>query len=200
MATFRLSASVVKRSAGRSATAAAAYRSGEQLHDLRIDRVFDYTRRRGVLHSEILTPENTPDWMRDRAQLWNAVEAVEKRKDAQLAREVLISLPHELTRQQRIDLVRDFCREEFVAHGMIADFSVHSPDRKGDERNHHAHIMLTMRVVTGEGFGKKARDWNSTEQLEQWRADWADALNRTLEKYCAKPSMKDTGVRMSVWR
>src|ERR1035437_2597393 len=105
MATFVFSAIVEKRSAGRSATAAAAYRSGQELHDRRIDRVFDYTRRRGVLHSEILAPENTPEWMRDRGQLWNAVEAVEKRKDAQLAREVLVSLPHELTPEQRLDLV-----------------------------------------------------------------------------------------------
>jgi hypothetical protein len=183
MAIFRFSATVVKRSAGRSATAAAAYRSGEELHDRRIDRVFDYTRRRGVLHAEILVPENTPDWMSDRAQLWNAVEIAEKRKDAQLAREVLVSLPHELTQEQRLDLVRDFVREEFVARGMIADLTVHTPDRKGDERNHHAHVMLTMREITGEGFGKKARDWNATEELEQWRAAWADAVNRTLEKY-----------------
>jgi hypothetical protein len=182
MATFVFSATVVKRSAGRSATAAAAYRSGEELHDRRIDRVFDYTRRRGVLHSEILAPENTPDWMRDRAQLWNAVEAVEKRKDAQLAREVLVSLPHELTPEQRLDLVRDFVREEFVARGMVADLTLHSPDRKGDQRNYHAHVMLTMREITGEGFGKKARDWNATDQLEQWRVHWADAINRALEQ------------------
>lgn len=183
MATFRLSATVVKRSVGRSATAAAAYRSGTALHDRRIDRVFDYTRRRGVLHTEIVTPPNTPNWMRDRARLWNAVEAVEKRKDAQLAREVLLALPHELTHEQRLELVRKFASEEFVAHGMIADLAVHSPDRKGDQRNHHAHILLTMREITGAGFGQKERDWNATEQLEGWRAHWADAVNRALEQY-----------------
>ena len=145
--------------------------------------MFDYTCRRSVLHAEILVPLNTSDWMRDRARLWNAVEAAEKRKDARLAREILLSLPHELTHEQRLELVREFARQEFVARGMIADLTLHSPDRKGDQRNHHAHIMLTMREIVGDGFDKKARDWNSTEQLEEWRVHWAGAVNHALERY-----------------
>lgn len=183
MATFRLSAKVVKRSNGHSATAAAAYRAGEELRDERLGQTWDYTNKSGVLYSEILAPHNAPDWMLDRSQLWNAVERVEKRRDAQLAREIQLSLPHELTRDQRIELVREFVRDEFVSQGMIADLSVHMPDRGGDPRNHHAHVMLTMRNLAGAGFGNKNRDWNDTEQLEAWRADWAQAVNLALEKH-----------------
>src|ERR1700675_62396 len=97
MAIYRFEAKVIGRSAGRSSTASAAYRAGEALTDERTGLAFDYSRRRGVLHSEIMAPADAPDWMRDRAQLWNAVEKAEKRKDAQLSREILLSLPHELT-------------------------------------------------------------------------------------------------------
>jgi ATP-dependent exoDNAse (exonuclease V) alpha subunit len=183
MAVYRFEAKIIGRSKGRSATASAAYRAAERIEDARTGICFDYTRYRGVLHSEILTPAGTPEWMRDRAQLWNAVEAVEKRKDAQLARDLVLSLPHELTHDQRLTLVREFLREEFVAKGMIADFAIHKPDREGDQRNHHAHVMLTMRELTGDGFGKKVRDWNEPEQLERWRERWADCINRNLEKH-----------------
>ena len=183
MADYRFSAQVIKRSDGRSAVAAAAYRAAEQLHDHRHGQACDYSRKAGVLHAEILTPDGTPDWMRDRSQLWNAVEAVERRKDAQLAREVQLSLPHELSQEQRLDLVRGFVRDQFVSRGMVADLAVHAPDRDGDQRNHHAHVMLTMRSLTGDGFGNKAREWNDTQQLEQWREKWAQHQNRALERY-----------------
>ena len=183
MAIYRFEAKVIARSQGRSATASAAYRAGESIDDERTGFVFDYTRKRGVLYSEIFTPPNTPAWMEDRAQLWNAVEKAEKRKDAQLARDLLLSLPHELTREQRRDLVREFVLTEFVAKGMIADVAIHAPDREADERNHHAHVLLTMRELAGSGFGKKVREWNATEQLEAWREHWADAVNGHLEKY-----------------
>jgi len=183
MATYRFEAKIIGRSRGSSATASVAYRTAERLADERTGEVFDYTRRRGVLHTEILAPDGTPDWMHDRAQLWNAVERVEKRKDAQLARDLVLSLPHELTHGQRVELVRGFVQAEFVSHGMIADIAIHAPDRRGDQRNHHAHVMLTMRELTGEGFGKKARAWNDAEQLEAWREHWAQAVNRQLERY-----------------
>lgn len=182
MASYRFSASVIKRSSGRSAVAAAAYRSGEQLLDQRYGESHDYTRKGGILHTEIMAPENTPEWMLDRQQLWNAVEAIEKRKDAQLAREVQLSLPHELNAEQRRDLVRAFVRDQFVAHGMIADIAIHAPHRQGDQRNHHAHVMLTMRELTGEGFGKKARDWNDRGNIERWREEWAQAQNLAFER------------------
>jgi hypothetical protein len=183
MATYRLEAKIIGRSQGRSATASAAYRAAEQIDDARTGQGFDYTRKRGVLHTEIIAPAGTPEWMADRAQLWNAVERAEKRKDAQLAREILLSLPHELTPAQRIELVQGFARQEFVAEGMIADIAVHAPDREGDNRNHHCHVMLTMRELTGDGFGPKVRAWNSTEQLEAWREHWAQAVNAELERH-----------------
>ncbi len=183
MAIYRFEAKVIARSQGRSATASAAYRAGESIDDERTGVVFDYTRKRGVLHADILTPPNTPAWMEDRAQLWNAVEKAEKRKDAQLARDLLLSLPHELTPEQRRDLVREFISTEFVAHGMIADVAIHAPDRQGDGRNHHAHVLLTMRELVPNGFGNKVREWNATEQLQAWREHWADAVNVHLEKH-----------------
>ena len=183
MATYRLEAKIIGRSQGRSATASAAYRAAERIDDARTGQSFDYTRKRGVLHSEILAPADTPAWMQDRVQLWNAVEKIEKRKDSQLARDLVLSLPHELTDAQRRDLVREFVSAEFVGQGMIADLSIHAPDRRGDDRNHHAHVMLTMRELAGDGFGKKVRAWNETEQLEQWREDWARAVNRHLERH-----------------
>ena len=183
LADYRFSAQVIKRSDGKSAVAAAAYRAAENLRDERTGTACDYSRKDGVTHSEILTPANTPDWMHDRAQLWNAVEAIERRKDAQLAREVQLSLPHELTDEQRRELVRSFVAEQFVAKGMIADLAIHAPSAAGDERNHHAHVMLTMRSLTADGFGNKARDWNSTDQLAAWREQWAHHQNRALERH-----------------
>ena len=181
MATYRFEAKIIGRSSGQSATASAAYRAAERVDDERTGQAFDYTRKGGVLSTEIIAPANAPAWMRDRAQLWNAVEKAEKRKDAQLARDLVLSLPHELTHEQRRDLVREFVGREFVAKGMIADVAIHAPDRRGDGRNHHAHVMLTMRALTGEGFGLKVREWNQTEQLEQWRESWAAAVNCHLE-------------------
>ncbi|MDR3490320.1 MAG: MobQ family relaxase [Bradyrhizobium sp.] len=183
MATYRLEAKVISRAKGRSATASAAYRSGGAIEDERTGELFDYSRKRGVLHSEIMAPANTPAWMFDRAALWNAVERVEQRRDAQLARDFIISLPHELTHDQRVALMRDFISDELVSRGMIADFSIHAPDRRSDERNHHAHVMVTMRELTGAGFGLKNRAWNRTELLEQWRAHWANKVNLHLERH-----------------
>lgn len=182
MASYRFSASVISRSAGRSATGAAAYRAGARIDCERYGTTHDFTRKGGVLHSEIMAPANAPDWMHDRAALWNAVEAAEKRKDAQLAREIQLSLPHEMTDAQRLDLVRGFVAAEFVARGMVADFAIHAPGREGDDRNHHAHVMLTMRELDGAGFGKKAREWNDTATLEHWREAWADHQNREAER------------------
>jgi ATP-dependent exoDNAse (exonuclease V) alpha subunit len=171
---------LVKRSAGRSVTAAAAYRAAAKIADDRTGLVFDFTRRHGVVHAEIIAPSRAPAWTRDRAKLWNAVEIVEKRKDAQLARELQLALPHELTDKQRLELTRQFVRGEFVAHGMIADVAVHRPDRRGDYRNHHAHVLLTTRVISADGFGRKEREWNEVSVLEGWRTSWSDAVNRAL--------------------
>lgn len=180
MAIYRLEVKIVKRSAGRSATATAAYRAGAFIRDERTGLAFDYSRKRGVLFAEIMAPANSPKWVVDRAKLWNAIERAERRKDAQLARDLVVGLPHELSPDERVSLVRDFVGEVFVSQGMIADVAIHAPDHRGDERNHHAHILLTLRALEGEGFGPKVRAWNETAQLEGWRVAWADAVNRHL--------------------
>jgi len=180
MAIFHFSAKVIGRSSGRSAVAAAAYRSGERLHDNRIDRDHDFTNKAGVLYSEVMLPEGAPAEFSDREALWNAVEAAEKRKDAQLAREVEYALPRELSKKDNIKLAREFVEAQFVEKGMIADLNVHWDIGEDGKAKPHAHVMLTMREVTRDGFGAKVRDWNSTALIEQWRQRWADHVNRVL--------------------
>ena len=182
MAIYHLRATMISRSAGRSATAAAAYRVGERIEDHRTGLTFDYRARSGVDHVETLAPANAPAWVQDRAALWNAVEAAETRKNSQVAREIRVALPAELDHGQRVELVRDFCQRQFVDRGMVADIALHAPGREGDERNHHAHILLTTREVGPEGFGEKNRDWNAVEMLEEWREAWARDSNRALER------------------
>jgi ATP-dependent exoDNAse (exonuclease V) alpha subunit len=111
---------IISRAKGRSSVAAAAYRSGEKITDERTGITYNYTQKPGVVHSEILTPEGTPAWAKERAQLWNAVEQAEKSKNAQLAREVMIALPRELSKEQNIALARAYA-QTFVNEGMIAD-------------------------------------------------------------------------------
>lgn len=182
MAIYHLSAKVISRAGGRSSVAAAAYRTAGRLHDDRQGLKHDYSRKGGVVHSEIMVPENAPDWMRDRNQLWNAVEIIEKRRDAQLAREVEVSLPRELDRGQRLKLLRGFIQREFVDRGMIADIAVHEGKARDGFGQPHAHVMLTMRELTGDGFGKKDRTWNAPDLLLGWREAWARDANIALER------------------
>lgn len=165
MAIYHLSAKVISRAGGRSSVAAAAYRTAGRLRDDRQGLEHDYSRKGGVVHSEIMAPDNAPDWMRDRDQLWNAVEAVEKRRDAQLAREIEVALPRELDRGARLELLRGFVQREFVDRGMIADVAIHEGKARDGQSQPHAHVMLTMRELTGEGFGKKDRSWNAPDLL-----------------------------------
>ena len=180
MAIFHFSAKVIGRSSGRSAVAAAAYRSGERLHDNRIDRDHDFTNKAGVVHSEVMLPKGAPEGLLDRATLWNAVEAAEKRKDAQLSREVEFALPRELSKKDNIKLSREFVKAEFVEKGMIADLNVHWDIDEDGKVKPHAHVMLTMREVTKDGFGAKIREWNKTELIEKWRERWANHVNCAL--------------------
>ena len=182
MAIYHLRASVISRSQGRSATAASAYRVAERIEDRRTGLVFDYAARSGVDHTEILAPDHAPDWVRDRSELWNRVEESETRKNSQVAREVRVALPDELTHAQRVALVRDYAQAQFVDRGMVADITLHAPGRAGDERNHHAHILLTTREVDTSGFTSKNRDWNKVEVLEGWREAWARDSNAALER------------------
>ncbi|AJE49539.1 MULTISPECIES: MobQ family relaxase [Rhodobacterales] len=182
MAIYHLRASMISRSQGRSATAAIAYRVAERIEDRRTGLTFDYAARGGVDHTEILAPDHAPDWGRDRSELWNRVEEAETRKNSQVAREVRVALPAELTHAQRVELVRDFAQEQFVDRGMIADIALHAPGRDGDDRNHHAHILLTTREIGPEGFTTKNRDWNKVEVLEGWREAWARDSNIALKR------------------
>ena len=182
MAIYHLRATMISRSQGRSATAAIAYRVAERIEDRRTGLVFDYAARGGVDHTEILAPDHAPDWVRDRSELWNRVEESETRKNSQVAREVRVALPDELTHAQRVALVRDYAQEQFVDRGMVADIALHAPGRVGDERNHHAHILLTTREVDADGFTTKNRDWNKVEVLEGWREAWARDSNAALER------------------
>ncbi len=148
MAIYHLRATMISPSAGRSATAAAAYRVGERIEDHRTGLTFDYRARGGVDHVETLAPANAPAWVQDRAALWNAVEAAETRKNSQVAREIRVALPAELDHGQRVELVRDFCQRQFVDRGMVADIALHA--KVG---NPHAHILLTLRDIGPQGFG-----------------------------------------------
>lgn len=182
MAIYHLRATMISRSQGRSATAASAYRVAERIEDRRTGLVFDYAARGGVDHTEILAPDHAPDWVHDRSELWNRVEESETRKNSQVAREVRVALPDELTHAQRVALVRDYAQAQFVDRGMVADIALHAPGREGDERNHHAHILLTTREVDATGFTTKNRDWNKVEVLEGWREAWARDSNAALER------------------
>ena len=176
MAIFHLNVSIISRSSGRSSVAASAYRSGEKMKNERDGIPHDYSRRKDVVHKEIMLPESAPLEYADRAILWNTVEKSEKRIDARTAREVEVALPVELDRQEQIELVREYIKDNFVDKGMCADFAIHD---KGDG-NPHAHIMLTTRHISKEGFGGKNRDWNNKAYLESWRENWAKVCNPRL--------------------
>jgi ATP-dependent exoDNAse (exonuclease V) alpha subunit len=152
----------------------AAYRSGEKLKDQRYGKTRDYSDRTDVVFKEILTPQDVPAWAKDRSKLWNEVEKSENRKDAQLAREVELGLPKELTRDQQIALIKEYVQNEFADLGMCADICMHD---KGDG-NPHAHVMLTMREITADGLGLKNRDWNKKEMVPIWRGSWEQHVNR----------------------
>lgn len=177
IAIYHASFQVVKRSAGRSAVAASAYRSGERLVDERTGEIHDYTRKGGVDDAFILAPDDAPSWATDRNALWSAVELGEVRKDAQLARELNVALPRELSQSESTELLKTFVTESFVDKGMVADVALHHLDSD----NPHAHVMLTMRSISQDGFGQKNRDWNKKDQLVEWRESWEKAVNRQLE-------------------
>ena len=189
---------------GRSAVAA-AYRSGECLTNEWDGKTHDYTHKPGIVHKEIMLPAHAPPEFQDRSTLWNSVEQIEKASDAQLAREIEVALPVELSREEQLALVRAFVKDNFVAAGMCADFALHD---KGDG-NPHAHILLTIRPLRSDGkWGPKCRkvydldsqgnripdgkggwknhredttDWNNRDNAEKWRAAWATYANRALE-------------------
>ena len=180
MAIYHFSAKVISRANGSSAVAAAAYRSASELHDERLGRSHNFTDKTGVVHSEVMAPEGSPGRWQDRETLWNEVEAGEVRKDAQLAREIEFSIPREMNQAQGVELARDFVQQEFVDRGMVADLNVHWDIGPDGLAKPHAHVMLSMREAGPDGFGKKVREWNSTELLTDWREAWAEQVNTRL--------------------
>ena len=204
IAIYHCSIKIISRGKGKSAVAAAAYRSGEKLKSEYDGQSHDYTKKAGVAYTEIMLPANAPPEFADRSYLWNSVEKIEKSKNSQLAREIEIAIPNELTRQQQISLVREYVKENFVDNGMCADIAIHDKE----DGNPHAHIMLTVRPLNEDGtWGAKSKkeyildsngekiklkngnyktrkvdtvDWNDKEKAELWRSKWADIANKYL--------------------
>ena len=179
MAIFHCSVQIISRGSGRSCVAAAAYRAGTRLHDAYTGFTHDFTRRADVRDTVIVTPDAAPAWAQDRQSLWDAVNAAETRGDAQTAREIEVSLPRELTMDQQRALVIGYVQRTFAAQGMVADIGLHA-GHNPDQPNPHAHILLTTRPLTPEGFGPKERRWNRKDQLVAWRQGWAAAVNQAL--------------------
>lgn len=199
MAIYHLSMKPVSRASGRSAVASMAYRAGEKLTNERDGITHDYTAKQGVEHAEIILPEGvSADWARDRSDLWNAAEFAEKRKDARVAREFEIALPHELSAEQRLEATREFAQELANRYGAAVDFAIHAPHSAtgatspGDIRNHHAHVMMTTRQVGEDGLGDKtylerenkwllSNDLPTTDmQLRDIRQRWEGIANERL--------------------
>lgn len=207
MAIYHCSIKIISRGRGKSAVAAAAYRAGVAIRNDYDGLIHDYSHKHGVLHTEILLPENAPAKYTDRATLWNAVEKIEKAKNAQLAREVELALPVELTREQNVSLVREYVQQNFVDVGMCADICLHDTGHG----NPHAHILLTMRPFAPNGeWGAKQKkeylldedggkiydpkrcqykcksipttNWNEHTKAEEWRETWANLTNQALKK------------------
>lgn len=178
MAIYHFSAQMIKRSDGRSAVAAAAYRAAEKLTDARTGTVADFTKKSGVASTHILLPADAPADYADRSTLWNAVERAETRSNSQVAREINIALPVELSPHQQRDLILGFVQQVFVDAGMCADVAIHDIY----SGNPHAHVMLTTRNVDRTGFTTKNRDWNDKKLLTQWREQWAEHANAALER------------------
>ena len=206
MAIYHLSIKIISRGKGKSAVAAASYRSGEKIKNEYDGIVHDFTRKGGIAHTEILLPQNAPQEFSDRGTLWNSVEKIEKSKNSQLAREIEIALPKELNREKQIELVREYVKENFVKVGMCADIALHDKN----DGNPHSHILLTMRPLNEDTtWGAKSKkeyildengekvklkngnyktrkintvDWNEQDKAEEWRKTWADITNKYLEE------------------
>jgi len=198
MAIYHLSAQVISRGYGHSAVHAAAYRARCEIADSRTGLVHDYGRKAGELLFEgIYAPKDAPEWARDRAQLWNHVEAFEKHRRAELAREFVIALPHELTLDQGRYALQDWVRENFTRKGLIADVTIHAPGREGDERNVHAHVMVVTRKLDGSEFIRTKERFDTYSEkaeakkaeLETLRESWARTGNRHLERHGFEPSL-----------
>ena len=200
MAIYRLQIKAVTRGTGRTATSAAAYRAGERIRDERTGALYDHRKRTDVLHKEIFLPSRLEGstaetvWARDRSTLWNTAEKAEHRSDSRVAREFQVSLPPELSAEQRVALARTFSREIAERYNVAVDLAIHAPRPEGDPRNHHAHLLATTREVTAEGLGPKTgldRKGEirselglptSRQEFTNLRARWAELANAALRE------------------
>lgn len=187
MAIYHCEVKSISRANGRSATAAAAYRAGEKIKDERTLEVHDYTRKRTVISADLIMPSDVSKKI-TRSELWNMAEKSEKRKDAKVAREYEIALPAELPREAQRRLALDFARQIADRYHVAADVALHAPDRKGDERNIHAHILTTTRRITACGeLGDKTRELDvkpsSAREVTAVRELWAQLANAELERH-----------------
>ncbi|WP_386172356.1 MobQ family relaxase [Sulfitobacter sp. R86518] len=186
MASYHLSVKTIKRSAGRTATAAGAYRAGERIECQREGRIHDYTRKQGIEETFIVAPENAPAWAQDRSKLWNEAEAIETRRNSVTAREWELALPSEISDEDRSQITRQFAEELVSRYGVAVDVAIHAPHREGDQRNHHAHVLTSTRKLEPEGFTAKTRVLDSAKtggvEIEQMRGVWAELQNRALER------------------
>ena len=186
MASYHLSVKTIKRSAGRSATAAAAYRSGERIDCQREGRIHDYTAKQGIEGRFIVAPEGAPAWAQDRAALWNAAEERETRKNSVTAREWELALPSEIGAEERAEITRAFAEQLVERYGVAVDVAIHAPHREGDQRNHHAHVLTSTRALGAEGFTDKTRVLDAAKtggiEIEAMRKTWAELQNRALER------------------
>jgi ATP-dependent exoDNAse (exonuclease V) alpha subunit len=205
MAYFYMNITSVSRGAGRSATAAAAYRAGERIRDERTGRIHNHSRRRDVLHSEIFVPGQFAGqplaWARNREQLWNAADHAEKRYNARVAREYQVTLPSELNAEQRLSLARAFSREIAERYGVAVDLAVHEPRPGGDPRNFHAHLLSTTRAVTPAGLGAKSGlDMQALDRyrrgLPSHRAEYVNVRERYAQ--LTNAALREAGIEARV--
>lgn len=196
MAIYHLSTKPISRSSGRTATASIAYRAGIAIQDERTGKSHDYTKRSGVVATQLHTPNNLKI---ERNELWNLAEKTETRKNSRTAREIVVNLPHELSEPSRERLVNDFAKDLADKYGVAVDVAIHTPDKEGDNRNHHAHLMLTTRKLERLESGRialtsksqlemsntqlKERGLRSAkEELKAIREQWANIANERLEE------------------
>lgn len=194
MAIYHCTTKPISRSNGRSATASSAYRAGEKITDLRTGEIHDYTKKQGVEYTEIISNLNHP---LSRSEVWNTSELTETRKNSRVAREFIVALPNELNAEQRKDLAKEFAEHLVTRYSVVADLAIHAPSKDGDDRNHHAHIMITTRkasIVDNElkltdkadlelsNTQRKDRGLCVTQdEIKEIREIWANMANRSLE-------------------
>ncbi|WP_117163078.1 MobQ family relaxase [Providencia rettgeri] len=177
MALMHMQFKILKRSEGKSSVYLTAYNNRLRARDERTGELYNYTKKEDLYYSEVMLPNNAPSRFSDAVTLWQNIEQVESRKDAQLARYFIVALQKELTLEQNKKLLKRYIKKNFTSKGMIADIAIHD-----DKNNPHAHVMLTLREVNENGFGNKKREWNNPALVEIWRKKWSYEVNKTFQE------------------